>query len=251
LVWAVLLVMGLGCSSRVPNPDTADVVFLVPGAGGYGKHYDRLVRGMRAGGVEERIEVLHWGVRGPLFFLNFQDVGIHQRAETKLAAALADWRERHPDGRVSVVAHSAGCGVTLGALALPEAAEVDAVVLLNPSVSPEYDLAPALSKIRRELHVFHSDRDDLYLSWRTGTFGTYDNVKTRAAGNVGFSGIEALPPELGAKVVQHGREPSWRRLGNNGRHFGTCAPRFAAQTIAPLLDFTPGRSGRSFAATSH
>ena len=31
------------------------------------------------------------------------------------------------------------------------------------------------------MHVFHSTKDDLFLRWRTGTFGTYDNVRTAAA----------------------------------------------------------------------
>jgi pimeloyl-ACP methyl ester carboxylesterase len=236
LAWAMLLALASGCSSRPPNPDTPDVVFLVPGAVGDGGHYDELVRGLRAGGVDQRVEVVSWGMPGPLSLLNLQDDTIHRKAEAKLAAELRAWRQRHPESRVSVVAHSAGCGVTLGALALPDTPSVDSVVLLNPSVSPGYDLTPALPRIDDRLHVFHSDRDRLFLSWRTGTFGTYDNVKTKAAGNVGFNSIDDLPPELNQKVMQHGRDDTWRAQGNKGGHFGTCARKFVAQTIAPLLE---------------
>ena len=248
--WTLLLALVSGCSSRPPNPRTPDVVFLVPGAAGDGRHYDGLVRGLRAGGVEDRVEVVPWGMPGSLSVLNLQDDGIHRRAEAKLAAELRAWRERHPEARVSVVAHSAGCGVTLGALALPGTPSVDRVVLLNPSVSPGYDLTPALPKIDQRLHVFHSDGDRFFLSWRTGTFGTYDNVKTRAAGNVGFTRVEKLPPVLNQKVTQHGRNETWRAQGNNGGHFGTCARVFAAQTIAPLLESRAAFSERNAISAS-
>jgi len=126
----------------------------------------------------------------------------------------------------------AGSGVaTLG---LPDSPTAGTVVLLSPSVSPTYDLAPPLSKIAGKLHVFHSDQDTFFLSWRTSTFGTYDNVKTKAAGNVGFD-LTPLPPELRAKVTQRPREDWWPNQGNDGSHFGTTAREFVTNTVGPLL----------------
>lgn len=223
-----------GCAGRPDNPTTQDVLFFVPGAAGDGGHYDGMIRGLRAGGVAEHLEVVTWGAPGPLFVMNLQDDKIHRAAEEKLAAALRAWRASHGKGRIDVIAHSAGCGVVLGALGREDVPEVGTVVLLNPSVSPGYPLERPLSRVASRLHVFHSDRDTVFLSWRTRTFGTYDNVRTRAAGNVGFR-LASLPAEQRAKVVQHAREPSWEAQGNGGGHFGTVKETFVKTTVAPLL----------------
>ena len=241
VMWIALLG---GCAARPDNPITPDVLFFVPGAAGDGGQYDGLFRGLRAGGVEAHVDVVSWGAPGPLFVLNFQDDKIHAAAEEKLAAALRAWREAHIGGRIDVIAHSAGCGVVLGALTRDGVPEVGTVVLLNPSVSPTCPLERPLRRIGSRLHVFLSDKDTMFLSWRTRTFGTYDNVKTRAAGNVGFR-VEGLPADLRAKVVQHAREPSWEAEGNDGGHFGTVKEHFVKTTVAPLLAPTLERTGRS------
>jgi pimeloyl-ACP methyl ester carboxylesterase len=229
----LLFVLG-GCTNRPPNPSSDDVLFFVPGVAGDGGGYDGLIRGLRAAGVNQHIEVFGWGAPGPLFVMNFQYDAIHRSAEAKLAAAMRQWHDAHPSGRIDIIGHSAGCGVSLGALALQEAPTAGTVVLLNPSVSPTYDLSSALSKIAAALHVFHSDQDTFFLSWRTSTFGTYDNVKTKAAGNVGFD-LTPLPPPLRAKVIQHPRVDWWADQGNDGSHFGTTAQEFVTKTVGALL----------------
>jgi len=229
----LILLLG-GCANRPPNPQSDGVLFFVPGVAGDGTSYDGLVRGLREAGVNEHLEVLGWGAPGPLFVLNFQNDAIHRGAEAKLAAAIKTWREAHPGGRIDLIAHSAGCGVALGALALPGAPAVRTTILLNPSVSPGYDLSRALANVSGLLHVFYSDRDTVFLSWRTSTFGTYDNVKTKAAGHLGFDLVK-LPAELRGKVVQHPRDQTWAEQGNDGSHFGTTSEAFVKQTVGPLL----------------
>src|SRR5690606_3825378 len=103
------------------------------------------------------VRVFRWGAPPLLFFLDFQNDGVHRSAERRLAADIRAWREKHPDGRIDVVGYSAGCGVTLGALALlKDERPVTTAVLLAPSVSPGYDLAPALAGLRGKLHTFRS-----------------------------------------------------------------------------------------------
>jgi pimeloyl-ACP methyl ester carboxylesterase len=190
-----------------------------------------------------QIETHGWGAPLPLFAMNFSNRGIHRTAEAKLAARLEKLVEQHRPDRIDIVAHSAGCGVALGALRRIDEPIVHTVVLLAPSVSPAYDLAPALSRVGGDVHVFHSDRDTLFLSWRTSNFGTYDNVKTRAAGNTGFD-LAALAPELRARVVQHAYQPPWRQLGNDGSHDGPLAQRFVERVVAPLLGLRPAAPSR-------
>ena len=227
------MVLG-GCAGR-PLPDHPQVTVLIPGAGGNGPWYAGL-RDAVGEDAQTRLAVLRWGAPLPLFVFNFQDRGIHERAEKDLASRISRWREAHPDGRLVLLAHSAGCGVALGALGrLEDGSAVDQVVLLSPSVSPTYDLAPAIKHVRGQVHIFCSDRDEFFLSWRTGTFGTYDNVRTAAAGNAGFANLERLPAELREKVVQHAYHPAWEKLGHDGGHWGATSRRFAGEVIAPLL----------------
>ena len=234
----IALVFALvGCGPRAYLATDRVIVF-VPGVSGDGPWYGGLKRGLG----DVRIETHAWGAPLPLFAMNFSNRGIHESAEAKLAERLQRLA-RQRAGRIDIVAHSAGCGVALGALRRVNEPVVDSVVLLAPSVSPTYDLAPSLARVRSAVHVFHSDRDTLFLSWRTSNFGTYDNVKTKAAGNTGF-GLWSLAPELRPRVVQHAYDPTWRELGNDGSHDGPVARSFVERVVAPLLDLTPAASSR-------
>jgi hypothetical protein len=228
------LLGAFGCAPKpAPVAAAGDVLFVVPGAGGYAPGYARMIEALRSGGVKS-VQLVDWG--SPVFVLNLQDRGIHERAEQKLRAAIDDRHARFPGARIDLLGHSAGCGVILGALAKLEAEpRIGSVVLLAPSVSPTYELAPALAHLDGKLHVFYSERDTLWLKWRTGHFGTYDNLRTPAAGNLGFQNTEQLPPALRGKLEQYRYDAAWRPMGNDGGHFGPVAPHFAAQVVAPLL----------------
>jgi hypothetical protein len=235
----LLVVLGTvlaGCASRAARPGESPsaLLIVVAGAGGDGAWRSSLVDGLRRGGVDSDVRIFAWGAPAPLFMLNLQNDPIHRKAERALAEQVRRAAHGSPLRPIYVVGHSAGCGVTLGALSLLDGETVAEVVLLAPSVSPTYDLAPAL-RHARQVHVFHSTRDTFWLSWRTGTFGTYDNVKTKAAGNVGFAHTDSLPPDLAAKVAQHAYDPAWKALGNDGGHFGPTAKRFSEKVLAPLL----------------
>jgi alpha-beta hydrolase superfamily lysophospholipase len=223
----VLTSVTCGCAarSRGTGPDVVFVVAGVGSTGGYAGLTNALSREGRA------VQLVDWGAPPPLFMLNFSTRSIHDEAERMLAGQIEQWHEAHPAGRIDIVGHSAGCGVVLGALPrLGQATNVGNVILLAPSVSPTYDLQPVLGKIDGVVHAFHSMRDTLFLSWRTSNFGTYDRVKTKAAGNVGFCGD--YPP---TKLIQHAYDERWRELGNDGGHFGTLSEPFAREVVAPLF----------------
>jgi pimeloyl-ACP methyl ester carboxylesterase len=231
LVTLILIVMTVGCASHRPAtgaPEPDNVVFIVCGVGG-ATGYDGLVKAVS--NANRTVRVISWGAPTPMFFMNFATKSIHDEAEQKLAQRISQWHQTHPAGTIDLIGHSAGGGVVLGALAqLGPETKVSNAILLAPSVSPTYDLRPALSHVEKTLHVFHSDRDTTFLSWRTSNFGTYDRIKTKAAGNTGFVG--ELPAD---RVVQHPYDPNWRDLGNDGGHFGTMAREFDEQVIEPLL----------------
>lgn len=236
LICLTLLPLAAGCASHPQQAKSEDVVLLVPGAGGDGPWHNGVIKGLVAGGYRGNVEIVHWGAPGALFMLNMQNTAVHERAQEKLAATVIEWRLRHPAGRIDLVAHSAGCGVALGALKwIGQERHVNNVVLLRPSVSPQYELTDPLKHITGKLYVFYSDQDNVFLKWRTGTFGTYDNVRTEAAGRVGFTGTDKLPADLRSHCVQYAYNPAWKSLHEDGGHFGPLAEPFAQTVISPLL----------------
>jgi len=234
LVGGAISIAIAGCGASIARH--VDVVVIVPGAGGSLAGTEQIREGLRDAAITAPIVVFEWGAPPPLFVLNLQDRTIHDSAERRLARQIAQWRQANPAGHIGIIAHSAGCGVVLGALGrLKEDAGIDSVVLLAPSVSPGYDLDAALRQVRGRMHVFYSERDRLWLHWRTGTFGTYDNVRTPAAGNSGFVTLGQLTPELRSRVFQHGYREQWNDLGHGGGHFGALSRAFVARVVAPAL----------------
>ena len=219
-----------GCNTAPPTVQPSDrVTLFVPGVFGNGPWYNDLID--EIGHVSGPVQVVDWGMPKPLFVANFSSSGIHADAE----AALARRIDALPSTvkTIELIGHSAGCGVVLGALARTHRQATD-VVLLAPSVSPEYDLRAALKHTTGETHVFYSTNDTLFLHWRTGHFGTYDDVKTPAAGYAGFD-TDALDSGERQHLIQHAYNPAWQSLGNTGGHGGALAKPFVQQVLAPLF----------------
>jgi pimeloyl-ACP methyl ester carboxylesterase len=231
----MLLLLALGGCESPAQSDGEGILLVVPGVNGDGPWYGSLRNGLRDGGVAARVQTFGWGMPGPLFALNFNSKTIHDAAEQRFARRLSEIAQKNPGAPIVILAHSAGCGVTLGALLrLKDETRVERVVLLHPSLSPQYDLSPSLLRINQKLTVFHSNRDTTFLQWRTSNFGTYDSVRTIAAGNSGFD-LSGLSIELRKKVVQVPYEYRFEGLGNDGGHFAVTSRRFIAEIVAPLL----------------
>ncbi|MFT3787109.1 MAG: alpha/beta hydrolase [Tepidisphaeraceae bacterium] len=229
LVLLCLLACAVGCSTGSKGTGEGVVLF-IHGAGGDGGWYSGIEQGLRDAGEKRTIRSVHWGMPGPMFVMNFNDRGVHERAERTLAEVIA----RAKTAPIDLVAHSAGCGATLGALAqLPPDVHVRHIVLLSPSVSPTYDLKRALVHVE-SIDVFTSTNDTTFLKWRCSTFGTYDGVKTVAAGNCGFD-VSTLSPAEQAKVHQHAWTEADKDLGNDGGHFGPTARKFVAARVSPVV----------------
>lgn len=237
-LWCLALLVAGGCSSTptvsLDAPASGRIVCFVPGVAGDKGGFDGLKSALLEQGVAD-LRDYSWGAPGPLFVANFQDEAVHQKAEMGLAKHLGAWLKQRSDCRIDLVGHSAGCGVILGALEELGSLKVGRVILLAPSVSPTYDLAPALARVNGRIDVFHSPHDTFFLKWRTGTFGTYDNVKTPAAGHLGFKVNPSLPADLSKKLVQHPYDAKWEELGNGGGHMGPLAEDFGKRVLLPLL----------------
>ena len=223
-----------GCQTNAPL-DGQNLVVLVPGCAGDGFWYNDLRQSVAAAQPARTIRTFEWGMPLPLYMLNLQDQKIHSKAEKSLAKAIKSWRDRYPSGHLALVGHSAGCGVILGSLSrIDKTVSVENVVLLAPSISPNYPISPALRQIAGRLHLFFSDADTLWLGWRTQTFGTYDSIHSEAAGKIGLN-LDHLDPAMRQKVVQHSYEPQFADLGNGGGHFGGLGRKFDERVVAPLI----------------
>ena len=259
---ALLLLSGLslsGCRSYEAAVTTSatSTVLIVNGADGPGPWYNSLVEGLKQGGAADRIERVNWGAPW-LVWPNLSFTPLHTAAEKRLVARIDRYRKQSPEGSITLVGHSAGCGVILDALKrLPEGTKVENVILLAPAVSNGYDVAPAIPHVEGRLHVFYSGRDQLLLRFSTRLTGTYDHVWTGAAGFEGFT--DQLPADLAARFEQHAYQPEWKALGHNGGHFGYRSPAFAASVLAPLaaagsslepylVRFTPSKPASHIAA---
>lgn len=223
LYFIVACGLAIGCNVRPATPSAGNITFFVPGAAGDGPYYDALLD--ECAKDRRHVRVLNWGMPKPLCFMNFSSRSVHDAAEAKLAAALSGRLAADPGATIDLIGHSAGCGVILGALArLPNGLAVGRVILLAPSVSPGYDVAPAVARAGGGIDVLTSVNDTTFLEWRCGRFGTYDRIKTSAAG---FGGFAAKDDRL--------REYVWtvddREIGNDGGHYGALARVFVRLVV--------------------
>jgi pimeloyl-ACP methyl ester carboxylesterase len=240
---AVWLLLVVGCATARVAPNRANTVIVVPGVGGDGPPYGGVLHSLEAHGSGDCLQVSDWGSAWPVFFFSISSEAWHRDAEEHLAEEITQWRREHPGSRIVLIAHSAGAGVTMGALArLDRGVVVGPVILLAPDLSPEYDFRPALQHVD-VVHVFFSAKDDFFQGLGPEVVGTYDHVHCDGAGRMGFTlaGLNRLEK---ARVVQHPYEDDWHGLENDGGHYDWLAEKFVAGVIEPIID---GDRGRLFA----
>lgn len=186
-------------------------------------------RGLRRAGRQERILLFRWSNRaGSLLVI--PDLARERRLQKK-AQRLARFIEKvaahHPGSPIHLVGYSTGCYLVLEAVRLcSREVPLRTGILLLGSVSPTYDLRPALERLA-QIHSFHSCIDLVNAIGPT-LFGSNDRRWGPACGAVGFR--TELP-----RFTQHGWEPGDMRWFYFGDHFTVASSRFVAQRIAPLF----------------
>ena len=65
-IFFTLAMLTAGCAARSDRIDesTQDVIFLVPGAGGPSRDYQRVIDGLHDAGVSRPVQVVSWFVSG-------------------------------------------------------------------------------------------------------------------------------------------------------------------------------------------
>jgi len=164
-----------------------------------------------------RVELFGWssGWRGFLVLPDLVSVRRNLRHARRLADRLQRQAAEHPGSPIRLVTYSSGGFIALEALRrLPQDVQVDRLVMLAPTVSPGYDLGPALQRCREAVCVC-SKGDFLINGLGAMVFGTNDRRHTVSAGMLGF---DQRPGDGGGLRHMRWRAADIRRLWFAG-HF--------------------------------
>jgi pimeloyl-ACP methyl ester carboxylesterase len=215
------------------------LVIVVEGIGGLdlvGKSADVV---FKHAALPHEVHHFNWTHGTGHYFRDLQDTQHVLKKADELAAFIKDYRARHPQRPIYIVAKSAGTGLVLFALAELPANSVERVILLSAAVSPTFDLRPALRATRREIVSFHSRNDRVWLGWGTSNFGTVDRYYGNGAGLTGFTVPEQLSEQdqqLYRRLIQ---VPFTARMllegTSTGGHHSTSMPAFLSAEVVPWL----------------
>ncbi|MBP7934789.1 MAG: hypothetical protein KA354_09100 [Phycisphaerae bacterium] len=157
-----------------PNATRPDQrTYFLDGAGNYGFGKETVPLGLADGGYEGFVEHFIWTTYlGPL--VDQVNVTHNRGKATELARRIEGFLNRYPDGQVNLIGLSAGSGIAIFALeALRPNYKVDNVVMLDSSLSANYDLSWALTHVRGGIYFLWSP-DDPVLREVVPMIGTVD-----------------------------------------------------------------------------
>jgi pimeloyl-ACP methyl ester carboxylesterase len=219
LLFTAFAIVGVGsqpltCAAQQPAPVAPVAVFVLDGSGDLTVTYDSLAR-VAAGDDGITVTRVRWTQGGVLRDLRGR--GGHQDHGRRLADSVVAWRKANPQGRVCLVAHSAGAAVALAAAESLPAGSVDRIVLLAPAVSRDYPLGQALACSREGIDCYYSSRDGVNLG--VALAGSTDGRFLSVAGRTGF------------RSAQEGL----RQFSHGGGHYACTTPDFVRSNLLPLL----------------
>lgn len=183
-------------------------------------------QGLREAGVDCGIEVYDWpSFLGPLD--NLIDAGTARTLARGVARRIAEYARAHPGRPIHLLGYSGGGAIAIFAAEfLPPDVMVDNIVLVQVSLSREYDLTRALRKTRGRMVNFHAPLEVVMLGLGTTIFGTMDRKHGFSAGKDGFDIEKAVrDPELRGRVEQQ----SWSTKSLWSGNFGTHADLYGKQ----------------------
>jgi pimeloyl-ACP methyl ester carboxylesterase len=239
---AIALVAGgcmWGCAKPLPPvvPESkSQLVYIFPGIEGNEWTVQGPISAFRDAGVEAYFYVFDWQrLLNP--FGNLMDYDGNVERARRVARQLQDVRALRPDVTIDLVGYSGGGGLAvLVCEQLPERFGLRNVVLVQPALSPECDLGPALRRINGRIINFYSPGDWFMLGLGTSFFGTIDREFRASAGHVGFEVAKAVANEADRSRVQQ-IEYSMDMLeeGHVGEHFSIFVYAWNKRYVAPYL----------------
>jgi len=216
------------------SEQTKGIVYIIDGAGASG--FTPLVLKSCLAGLPYELQQFRWGTGYGRVLSDLTNRENMLAKSDQLHQIICDYKKRHPDRRIFIIAKSAGTAIALNAVSKMDAETIERLILLSPAVSPGYSLTAALAAVRQDIICFWSPVDIFYLKYGTSWFGTADGVFGKAAGLIGFQ----IPEESAElphfkKLRQIKWEPSMMRYLHTGDHWGNSMPPFVIKFIVPLL----------------
>ncbi len=238
---ATLGAVGLGLMAGCwtpQSPTSAEfergLVWMLPGINGR-PYFKDAYRGLRDGGVDAAIEVYDWHGSTPLE--NLQSEEANFQAAREIAVHISDYAQHYPGRPIDLVGYSGGGGLApMIAAALPRTVYLRNVILVQPALSPGYDLTPCAQRVDGQIVNLYCSSDRLILGAGTVVFGTIDRKFVASAGQVGFDINTALPdPELRERFTQRKWSFDMLSTGHIGGHMGIAFYKWNREVVAPLL----------------
>lgn len=228
-----------GCAGGLNHKFTQDsqkqlgMVYILPGIQGVDSHYINIRKGLASSGVNCGIMIHPWGCRIPgiNLMINQTDSADDRTWGRRIAADIVSYQKAYPGQPVHLIGQSGGAGVavfTAEALAdIPDAKPISGLVLLDASLSADYDLTKALSMCRSGIANFYNLRDVALLEVGTAMFGNVDGGHGDSAGRTGFENTypNLYQVQVTADMVNDLDDP----------HFADCSSAFAGKYIAQWI----------------
>jgi len=227
-----------GCGDRL-NADFATaqmmdrgIIYILPGIQGVDYHYKTIRSGLQGSGIRCAIKIHPWGsqIPGIRLVINETDVRDARGWGEKIAGEIQAYQQQYPGRPVYMIGQSGGCAICVFAaelLAEAGAPPIDGLVLLNASLSADYDLRPALGECRKGIVNFYDLSDIALLGVGTEIFGNLDGGHGDSAGQTGFTAD--LPKLYQVRVTAEMMCPF------EGAHFADTCAAFTSRYIAPWI----------------
>ncbi len=222
-----------GCNSQpflTPERLQRGLVIVLPGIEGRGLFNESICKGLDDGGVDWAIELYDW-TSSFVPFYNLRAQGRNRRKASELALRIAQYRLDYPDCPVILVGQSGGGAIAIWtAETLLPGKQVDGIILLAASLSPEYVLDFALERSHRGIVNLYSSRDWVFLGVGTMVYGTMDGRHSASAGQVGFEvPTSKKRAEAYKKLYQLAWRPRMSETGHSGIHLTSGAALYVAR----------------------
>lgn len=252
-VLSALATVTVGCwtpPKATSEQQQRGLVWIFPGIGAGPTLMSGAYQGLRDGGVEGEIRFSKWD--RPLIDVlgHLQKHDANRALAANVAAQTAEYWREHPGASIDLVGYSAGGGIALMvAEELPGDVRLRHVVLVQPGVSPTWDLTRALQNVDGRMINLYCRSDWLILGAGTRSFGTVDREYVSSAGKEGFC-IETAVPDAKSrgKLIQRAWDPKMLWTGHWGGHAGILLYEWNKRYVAPFLLDDAGESPRTAAA---
>ena len=229
-----------GCTQSQPyvTPERLEhgLVIVLPGIEGRSTLNLNICRGLDKGGVDWAIELYDWTSPAGMLYNQRAEIRNRQKA-LQIAEHVKRYQWSHPYRPVMLVGHSGGSALAAWtAECLPPSARVDGIIMIAPSLSPQYMLDWALQRTERGIISLNSSRDWVLLGVGTTVAGTMDGHHTSSAGRVGFAmPLTTRRRQIYSKLYQVGWSDEMAAKGHVGGHMSSSEESFVTAYVAPFV----------------